>query len=181
MRHIALSRALVALAFTMVFSLAACGSTSHSQSNGSSSGASKGSNTPQSNARTVTSGRVVLVLNKPHYVLNEVISVTITNGLSAPIFASSYYTNCTLVLLEWKYNDTWLPRGRCPSMAAHVIALKPGSTILQQLSPASSAPRPTPMAAWQQGVYRISFFYSVEPDEQNTQGISVQSEAFTIG
>ncbi len=191
MRYITVSRSLtmfIILILALAFSLTACGNASrpNSNSNGIGTGASSTTNTPQPHATaaqgTVTPGQVKLVVAKPHYASNEEITVTIINGLSNSIYASAYYTNCTPIALEWKTTSGWVPQGRCHSaQSTHVIELKPGSTTLLQLTPTSGSLKPTTNTVWQPGTYRASFYYSMAPDPDNTQGTNIQTADFTIG
>ncbi len=186
MRYITIPRLLtmlIALILALAFALTACGNASQSNTN---NGATSTSNIPQPHATsapgTVTPGQVKLVLAKSQYASNEVITVTIINGLASSIYASSYYTNCTLLMLEWKTSKGWVSQGRCLSaQSTHVIELKPGSITSLQLTPISGAFKPTPSALWQPGTYRVTFYYSITPDQDNTQGMNVQSPDFTIG
>jgi len=130
----------------------------------------------------ITPGQVRLVLDKSHYASNEIIIVTITNGLSTSIYAPATFTDCTLILLEWKTPTGWVPRGRCPSARpTGLVELKPGSATPQRLTPVAGVARPSAHATWQAGMYRAIFAYSLKPDEGGTQGTIVQSENFTAG
>ncbi len=182
MRTITVPRLLAALMLALGFGLTACGYASQSNTN---NGASSTTNTPQSQAThapgTVTSGQVKLVLAKSQYTSNEGITVTIMNGLSNSIYASSYYTNCTLLALEWKTSKGWVSQGRCTDQSTHVVALKPGSVTTLQLTPISGPFKPTANTSWQPGTYRVTFYYTTAPDQDTTQGTHVQSPDFTIG
>jgi hypothetical protein len=179
MRSITIPRLLAALMLALGFGLSACGYASQSNTN---NGASSTSNTPQSHAPgTVTPGQVKLVLAKSQYTSNEGITVTIMNGLSSSIYASSYYTNCSMLALEWKTSKGWVSQGRCPDQSTHVIALKPGSITSLQLTPISGPFKPTANTTWQPGTYRVTFYYNTAPDQDTTQGVHVQSPDFIIG
>jgi hypothetical protein len=179
MRSITIPRLLAALMLALGFGLSACGYASQSNTN---NGASSTSNTPQSHAPgTVTPGQVKLVLAKSQYTSNEGITVTIMNGLSSSIYASSYYTNCSMLALEWKTSKGWVSQGRCTDQSTHVIALKPGSITSLQLTPISGPFKPTANTTWQQGTYRVTFYYNTAPDQDTTQGVHVQSPDFIIG
>jgi hypothetical protein len=180
MRSITIPRLLAALMLGLAFGLTACGNASQSNTN---NGASSTTNTPQPHAPgTVTPGQVKLVLAKSQYTSNEGITVSIMNGLSSSIYASSYYTNCTLLALEWKTSKGWVSQGRCLSaQATHVIELKPGSVTSLQLTPISGPYKPGANTTWQPGTYRVTFYYNTAPDQDTTQGTNVQSPDFTIG
>jgi hypothetical protein len=179
MRSITIPRLLAALMLALGFGLSACGYASQSNTN---NGASSTSNTPQSHAPgTVTPGQVKLVLAKSQYTSNEGITVTIMNGLSSSIYASSYYTNCSMLALEWKTSKGWVSQGRCTDQSTHVIALKPGSITSLQLTPISGPFKPTANTTWQPGTYRVTFYYNTAPDQDTTQGVHVQSPDFIIG
>jgi hypothetical protein len=179
MRSITIPRLLAALMLALGFGLSACGYASQSNTN---NGASSTSNTPQSHAPgTVTPGQVKLVLAKSQYTSNEGITVTIMNGLSSSIYASSYYTNCSMLALEWKTSKGWVSQGRCTDQSTHVIALQPGSITSLQLTPISGPFKPTANTTWQPGTYRVTFYYYTAPDQDTTQGVHVQSPDFIIG
>jgi len=183
MRYITIPRLLAALILALAVSLTACGNTPQPDTN---NGATSATNTAQSRATaapgTATPRQVKLVLAKSQYASNEVITVTIINGLASSIYASSYYTNCTLLALEWKTSKGWVSQGRCLSaQSAHVIELKPGSFTSLQLTPISGAFKPGSSTLWQPGTYRVTFYYSMAPDQDHTQGANVQSQNFTIG
>ena len=184
MRYFTLSRFIAVLILTIAFGLTACGSASQPQK-GSNSGTPISTNTAQSNTTgpvKVTPGQVTLVLNKSHYALDEVIAVTIANGLPNSIYGSAYRTNCTMVLLEWKTNNGWAARGRCPAASvSRTIQLKPDSTMPEQLTPVSGVFKPAPDTAWQPGTYRVSFFYNMTPDADSMGGTVVQTAEFSIG
>lgn len=174
MRSITIPRLLAALMLALGFGLAACGYASQSNTN---NGASSATNTPGA----VTPGQVKLILAKSQYASNEGITVTIINGLSSSIYASSYYTNCTPLALEWKTSKGWVSQGRCPEQSTHVIALKPGSVTSLQLTPISGSYKPNANTTWQPGTYRVTLYYNTIPDQDTTQGVHVQSPDFTIG
>lgn len=182
MRSISIPRLLAALILALGFGLAACGNASQSNTN---NGASSTPNTPQSQAThapgTVTPGQVKLVLAKSQYTSNEGITVTIMNGLSSSIYASSYYTNCTMLALEWKTSKGWVSQGRCTDQSTHVIELKPGSVTSLQLTPISGPFKPTANTTWQPGTYRVTFYYNTAPEQDTTQGVNVQTPDFTVG
>lgn len=176
MRSISIPRLLAALALALAFGLTACGNASQSNTN---NGTSSTTNTPQA---THAPGQVKLVLAKSQYTSNEGITVTIMNGLSSSIYASSYYTNCTLLALEWKTSKGWVSQGRCLSaQSTHVVVLKPGSVTSLQLTPISGPFKPTANSIWQPGTYRVTFYYTTAPDQDTAQGANVQSPDFTIG
>lgn len=174
MRYITIPRLLAALVLALAFGLTACGNASQSHTH---NGASSAINTPG----TITPGQVKLMLAKSQYAANEGITITIINGLSSSIYASSYYTNCTLLALEWKTSKGWVSQGRCLSQSTHVIELKPGSVTSLQLTPISGPFKPGANTIWQPGTYRVTLYYNTTPDQDTTQGANVQSPDFTIG
>ena len=176
MRYRIISRLLAALMLSLAFGIIACGNASQSPTN---SGASSVTNVP--GPGTVSPGQVKLMLAKSQYAANEGITVTIMNGLSSSIYASSYYTNCTLLALEWKTSKGWVSQGRCLSQSTHVIELKPGSVTSLQLAPISGPFKPNANMTWQPGTYRVTLYYHTTPDQDTTQGTNVQSPDFTIG
>jgi hypothetical protein len=185
MRRHTLTCILALLTLSLVFSIAACGGASQPPVGNPNPSTPAATNTPQASATIInvpiTPGQVRLVLGKSHYAPNEAITVTITNGLSASIYASANFTDCTLVLLEWKTPTSWVPRGRCPAAQfVGTVELKPGSATPQQLTPVAGVVRPSSNATWQAGTYRVIFAYSLKPDEGGTQGTIVQSENFTV-
>ena len=179
MRYVTLSRLLAAFIMVVLCSLMACGSNGKNPLSGTPTTTS----TPQPNiGASATPGQVKLVLDKSHYALNDAITVTIANGLSSTIFASAYYTNCTLVMLELKMGTTWVPQGICRhGMIPSLIPLKPGSVTPQQLTSETGTFRPATSATWQAGIYRVVFAYGLTPDPGSTHSVLVQSEEFTIG
>jgi hypothetical protein len=184
-RHI-LTCILALLVLSLTSSIAACGGASQPPVGNPNPNTPAATSTLQVSATIIhvpiTPGQVKLVLSKSHYASNEIITVTITNGLSTSIYASANFTDCTLVLLEWKTPTGWVPRGRCPSARiAGLMELKPGSVTPQQLTPVAGVVRPSSNTTWQAGMYRTIFAYSLKPDEGGTQGTIVQSENFTIG
>ena len=174
MRSIIMPRLLVALVLALCFGLAACGNASQSHTNND---AASATNT----TGAVTTGGVKVMLAKSQYAANEGITVTILNGLSHSIYASSYYTNCTLLALEWKTSKGWVSQGRCLEQSMHVIELKPGSVTAQQLTPISGPYKPNANTTWQAGTYRVTLYYNTTPDQDTTQGTNAQSPEFTIG
>ncbi len=181
MRSISIPRLFAAFMLALAFALTACGNASQSNTN---NGASSATNISQATHAPgqVTPGQVKLVLAKSQYTSNEGITVSIMNGLSSSIYASSYYTNCTLLALEWKTSKGWVSQGRCLSaQSTHVVVLKPGSVTSLQLTPASGSFKPTSNATWQPGTYRVTFYYTTAPDQDSAQGANVQSPDFVIG
>ncbi len=170
----------------LAFSIAACGGPSQPPVGNPNPGTPAATSTPRASATitnvSITPGQVRLVLSKSHYVPRETITVTITNGLSTSIYAPANFTDCTLVLLEWKTPTGWVPRGRCPSaQPTGLVELKPGSATPQQLTPVAGVVRPSANTTWQAGTYRAIFAYSLKPDEGSTQSMIVQSENFIVG
>ena len=183
MRQNLLPQLLIILALT--FSITACGGASQPPVGNPNLSTPAATSTPQASVIIIdvpiTPGQVRLVLSKSQYAPNEAITVTITNGLSTSIFASANFTDCTLVLLEWKTPTSWVPRGRCPSAQfVGTVELKPGSATPQQLTPVAGVVRPSSNTTWQAGMYRVIFAYSLKPDEGGAQGTIVQSENFTV-
>jgi len=184
-RHM-LTCMLALLALLLTFSIAACGGASQRPVGNPKPGTLAATSTPQASVTSIgvpiTPGQVNLVLSKSHYAPHEVITVIITNGLSTSIYATANFTDCTLVLLEWKTPTSWVPRGRCPAAQfVGTVELKPGSATPQQLTPVAGVVRPSSNTTWQAGTYRTIFAYSLKPDESGTQGTIVQSENFTVG
>ena len=184
-RHM-LTCILALLALSLVSNLAACGGASQPPVGKPNTNTPAATSTPQASVVIIdvpiTPGQVRLVVSKSRYAPNEVITITITNGLSTSIYASANFTDCTLVLLEWKTPTGWLPRGRCPSAQfTGTIELKPGTATPQQLTPVAGVVRPSSNTTWQAGTYRAIFTYSLKPDESGIQGTIVQSENFSIG
>jgi hypothetical protein len=176
---------LLLIILTLAFSTAACGGASQPPVGNLNPSTPASTSTPQASATIIhvpiTPGQVRLVLSKSQYAPNEVITVTITNGLSTSIYASANFTDCTLVLLEWKTPTGWVPRGRCPAAQfVGIVELKPGSATPQQLTPVAGVVRPSSNTTWQAGTYRVIFAYSLKPDEGGTQGTIVQSDNFTV-
>ena len=174
MRYISIPRLLAAIMLALGFGLAACGNASQSHMN---NGSSSATNTPG----TGIPGQVKLVLAKSQYAAKEGITVTIINGLSSSVYASSYYTNCTPLALEWKTSKGWVSQGRCLEQSTHVVELKPGSVTSLQLTPISGSYKPNANFTWQPGTYRVTLYYNTTPDQDTTQGTHVQSPDFTIG
>ena len=184
MRQNLLPQLLIILA--LAIGIAACGGTSQPPVGNPNPKTPAATSTPQASATIInvpiTPGQVRLVLSKSHYTPHEAIIITITNGLSTSIYASANFTNCTLVLLEWKTPTGWVPRGRCPAAQfVGTVELKPGSATPQQLTPVAGVVKPSSNTTWQAGTYRAIFAYSLKPDEGSTQGTIVQSENFTVG
>jgi hypothetical protein len=184
MRQNLLPQLLIILA--LAIGIAACGGTSQPPVGNPNTKTPAATSTPQASATIInvpiTPGQVRLILSKSHYAPHEAITVTIANGLSTSIYASANFTDCTLVLLEWKTPTGWVPRGRCPAAPlTGLVELKPGSATPQQLTPVAGVVRPSANTTWQAGTYRAIFAYSLKPDEGGVQGTIVQSENFTIG
>lgn len=176
-----------ALLIFVSLSIVACGNNSSAQNSATptSSSVAQNSATPtpdpaSSNTQTPQS-QIMLSLDKARYTTHDRIQVTITNHLSAPIYISAYYTNCTAVSLELNVQNGWIAQGRCPSAAPHSVALQPGASLLQQLTPSAATPQMAAHAAWQAGTYRIALFYTLSPDGDTTQGETVLSHTFSIG
>ncbi len=180
-----LTTAVIAL---IVLGIAGCGNTSSSAQN-SSTPAAQHSNSPTPGSATpnptpagtrTSASQIVFTFDKRAYTTHDRIQVTITNHLSTAIFVSPYYTNCTAVRLELNRQNTWLPQGRCPSSTPHSVALQPGASLVQQLTPTAPTPQIAVHAAWQTGTYRLALFYTLAPDEDVTQGQVFTSSAFII-
>ena len=184
MRQNPLPQLLIILAFAI--GIAACGGTSQPPVGNPNPKTPAPTSTPQASVTIIgvpiTPGQVRLILSKSHYAPREAVTVTITNGLSTSIYASANFTDCTLVLLEWKTPTGWVPRGRCPSaQLTGLVELKSDSATQQQLTPVAGVVRPSANTTWQAGTYRAVFAYSLKPDEGGAQGTIVQSENFTVG
>ncbi len=185
MRQHTLTCILALLALSLASSIAACGGASQLPVGNSNPSTPATTSTPQASVVIIdvpiTPGQVRLVLSKSRYAPHEAITVTITNGLSTSIYASANFTDCTLVLLEWKTPTGWVPRGRCPSAQfVGTVELKPGSATPQQLTPVAGVVKPSSDTTWQAGTYRVIFAYSLKPDEGGTQSTIVQSENFIV-
>src|SRR5258708_28641123 len=131
---------LALLALSLASSIAACGGASQPPVGNPNPGTPAATNTPQASVVIIdvpiTPGQVRLVLSKSHYAPNEAITVTITNGLSTSIYASANFTDCTLVLLEWKTPTRSGPLGRSPAAQfVGTVELQPGSATPQQPTP----------------------------------------------
>lgn len=186
MRRHTLTCILALLALSLAFNIAACGGASQPPAGYSNLSTPAATSTPQASATIIgvpiTPGQVNLVMSKSHYAPHETITLTITNGLSTSIYATANFTDCTLVLLEWKTPTGWVPRGRCPAAQfVGTVELKPGSATPQQLTPVAGVVKPSSNTTWQAGTYRVIFAYSLKPGEDGTQGAIVQSENFTVG
>ena len=185
MRRHMLTCLLALLALSLTFSITACGGASQPPAGNSHPNTPAATSPPQASVTSIgmpiTPGLVNLVLSKSHYAPHETITVTITNGLSTSIYAVANFTDCTLVLLEWKTPTGWVPRGRClAAQFVGTVELKPGSATPQQLTPVAGVVKPSSNTTWQAGTYRVIFAYSLKPDESSTQGTIVQSENFTV-
>lgn len=186
MRITLFSRFLVAASIVLVlFGVLACGNSSSSAQNPATPTSSSPTQHPTSPGTPIShtpaaQAQIVLSLDKQHYTTRDHIEVNITNHLSTPIFVSSYYTSCTVVSLERSVQNTWQRQGRCLTAAPHSMALQPGASLTQQLSPAAATPQMAIHAAWQAGTYRVVLYYTPSPDEDITQGKTVLSNTFSI-
>lgn len=124
---------LVAASIVLVlFSVLACGNPSSSAQNSATSAPGSPTQNPAPQGTPIpptpvphtppAQSHIVLSLDKQRYTTRGRILVTITNHLSAPIFVSSYYTNCTVISLELNIQNTWQRQGRCLTAAPHSVA-----------------------------------------------------------
>lgn len=186
MRRILFSRFLVAVSIVLVlFGVLACGNSSSPAQNPATPASGSPTQHPTSSGAPVShtpaaQARIALSLDKQHYTTRDHIEVRITNHLSTPIFVSSYYTNCTVVSLELNIQNTWQRQGRCLTAAPHNMALQPGASLTQQLSPTAATPQMAIHAAWRTGTYRVALHYTLSPDEDITQGEAALSNTFSI-
>lgn len=177
----------VLICVVILSSLAACGSRlSNTDASNTLPGTPTGTsmkNNPQANP-TLTPGKVTLVLNASHFGVKDMITATILNGLSQPIYISTYHTNCTPLILEKETDTTWVPQGNClkvQSAPNPFMQLESGSITQQQLRPFSGATGSI-SDAWQSGTYRITISYTTILDPDSIQGgILVRSGTFSIG
>lgn len=138
---------------------------------------------PRVPSTPVPTHSVVVTTSKTEYLASDAITVTVSNNLSASIYASGYYTNCTPAQLEMKSGTVWTTLGRCPEATQSALSLQPGSANVFLLQPSTG-----PMishtgsgATWTSGTYRVSFNYTLQPDPDTSQGgINIVSKEFTI-
>jgi hypothetical protein len=126
---------------------------------------------------------VKVTTDSPQYATNESITVLITNGLSASIYASAYYTQCTPVQLQIRSATTWNMIGRCPESTQSALVIQSGSAKSLVLRPSIGSMRSRVHSGtkWATGTYRISFNYTLQPDPDSSRGgIQRTSEEFTI-
>lgn len=182
---------LIVLIALVAFELAACGNnfTSKQATQGQptqqpatpGSTATQAGQTPTTSATSAPQAQIVLSLGKAQYTTNERIQITITNHLATPIFLSAYYTSCSYISLQRQYQSGWLIQGRCLTAATHSVALQPGASVVQQLTPPVNNPKTAAQALWPAGTYRATLFYALTPDGDTSHGTSVTSSPFVIG
>lgn len=177
------------LALVLAFVLVGCGYNGMPSPSpgGSSSAGSTPTSTPATRQPAPTTppvspaGAVRLELDKTRYATNETVNVTILNGSAKNISTTDHQSDCTMLMLEWQSSTGWVMVGRCRTMLlSRMYTLKPGSTTLQRLSPAFSAPGTSTAALWRPGTYRVTLFYHSAPDQDSVQGQENVSVEFTV-
>jgi len=138
--------------------LAACGAA------GGDSGATgaTGSPTPNTSAPTSTPGPIVIASDHSTYSPTEAMRITVTNQLSAPIYAFDTQSGCSILNLQISHGGQWVPANaaHCPlGRAAQPVAIAPGATYTATITantqglPGSGASYFTP------GQYRFALNY----------------------
>lgn len=193
MRHITFSRIGLMLILVLAFGFTACGYAYQSQTNNNTTGTTSAAtpvptktiaSTPKPtsvSSTALTPGQVKLVLNKTQYAPDEVVTVSILNGLTSNIYTTNHQSACSILLIEWQSNTGWVTIGRClVETPTGEVLLRAGSTTTLQFKPLSATPRPTSTDLWRTGTYRVTLFYHPAPDESSVQGLHAQSVEFTI-
>ena len=107
--------------------------------------------------RESVSSAVVVTTDKSAYDQGEMIEVTITNTFSAPIYALTGQTYCTIVTLQRNVDGAWKPEGPCQSYAPPGwVKIAAGATTRVQVK--AGLPADQPLAA---GRYQAKLTFNV--------------------
>lgn len=134
--------------------------------------------TVNTNGGTPVAGAVTLTLDKQQYGPNDTITITVTNGGSADIFAANHQTACTIITLEVNVNGAWQPIHNCQQMSAtRLIKIAAGATSIQTLTPGSGQIVGKP---WATGTYRATLAYGTGSAPTPNAGKLAITTTFTI-
>jgi len=145
-----------------VLLLTACGTHQENSSNSTGDHTASASAPPTSVAKkgTLIPGKVTVAVGKMQYASSEVITVTISNGLTTSIAAANHQSDCTIVTLQWQdAQGNWQNQNRCRQGAmTRMITFPSQSSQVQSLSPTSGTFARN--AQWAKGHYRIVFSFT---------------------
>jgi len=157
LRHVrrasALAPALLLVALGAL--LAGCGAV------GAESGAS-GSPTANTSAPTTTAGPIVIASDHSTYSPTEALRITVTNQLSAPIYAFDTQTSCSILGLQISHGSQWVASdaAHCPlGRAARSVEIAPGATYTATISAATQGLPGSGVRYFTPGQYRFVLNY----------------------
>jgi hypothetical protein len=151
--HKQLRRALLSIG--MLFLLVAC-----------SNGPTEGGSSPG----TTSGGPVSIATNHSTYQSSDHIQVTVTNGLTTPIYALDTKASCSILTLQTQNNGTWVlsnaapcPLGRRPAQ----VKINPGQKYTVTIS--AGVPGST-QGTFPAGTYRLVLIYSTSATNTSASG-----------
>jgi hypothetical protein len=119
---------------------------------------------------TISTGPVTIATDHSAYANNDVMTVTIVNHLSTPIYGYDTKASCSILTLEIQTNGQWQPANalRCPlGRIALPVKIDAGGTYQVTIgSTVSHIGSATPLA---DGTYRLAFEYYSAPFSGNAR------------
>jgi len=125
-----------------------------------------GTATPNTSAPTSTAGPIVIASDHSTYSPTDALHITITNQLSAAIYAFDTQASCSVLSLQVSQGGQWVPAdvARCPlGRAAHPVAIAPGVAYTATIT-AGTKGLPSANDYFTPGQYRLVLsYYTASP------------------
>jgi hypothetical protein len=100
-------------------------------------------------------------VEQQHYPTTGVITTSIFNGSTVPIYVANHQTSCTIVSLQMLDNSGWTTVRTCRLMTVTgIIKIAAGATTMVQLMASAGQISSTP---WLAGTYRAKLSYGTSP------------------
>lgn len=141
-----------------------------------------GAETHGTSSVTVQPGQVTLLLGKQRYGTDELLLVTIRNGLQTDIMLKGDGAGCASLQVERLVQDSWQPVSQCAPLPAgrHALVISSGGALVQRIE---NAHEMDSGAGWPVGAYRALLTYQLSNTgaTPSDDGSTVYSAEFTIG
>jgi hypothetical protein len=130
----------------------------------------------------VQPGKVTATVDEPSYRAGAVVSATIANGLSRPIFTTDFKTACTIAFLQRQASGAWTDVTGCRlGRPTATVTIGPGAGRAVEFDPHSfHLTHGGSGLAFGAGSYRVKFTYRLETGPEGDQPLSAYSAEFPI-
>lgn len=120
---------------------------------------------------------VILTVARSTYTRSSTITVTLTNGSAAAIYAYDHQTSCTILSLQRLVSSGWQTVGECAlGVLTRQVEIHAGETMKISLAPGAGTIRAAP---WPAGTYRAILRYTLNGQATDV-GNTVTTDDFTV-